>query len=954
MNKALHFITVGLLSLAAPLSAQPGENPPTIDGGGYRHPAVSANPLGGVFSINIEKDLRVGRFPAVTETEAPSGTPGRTERSAERADSGATSADETPSLRQNSSYLGIRSSGTEPVRIHNQTLEANRHGEGAVGNESITLGAYATANGAYSTAIGYGARTYGSHTVSLGTGSRALASGSVAIGTDALVNIDKRFKNSVAVGSHSQVDSYLGIDGANLYATPSVTYWKDEIAPYSHSLAQARQAELRHAQGGFSGLRELQAAGNTYAVTPDDAPGLVSFGYTVAPTTGTQRLHANRILRGVGAGKMLNDAANVAQLNTLWRYVDSVNPKFLSINVMNSEDPDHTLLSSGPKKNKNHRFTKKPLTENGMDNRGAAAAESMAFGAFAKVENTSFSAIAQGTMSTVSKDSRDAIALGTSAYIGAKSPDAVALGKETYARGEGTVALGANSFAFNTLHPGTDFGYDPGQKEQIKTLAQFDAAYGKKAAGKKAAYDSSVTELNTLETRENGLAEELKTLEKKLADTPRNTAAYMKLFKEVNEKRSEVHTARQAVSKQKTTLQESLKDYQKETYGWEPQSGEVSVGLQHRDFGYISRRISNVAAGYKDTDAVNVAQLKSAVRLASGSPVTIFSSSNSADSPYAEEKITRTFQVPVSELNLEFGRGLKTEEITVPQESGPSKKRYLVQLDPSAIKQGPEGTRGPKGPKGEPGIAGAKGDIGPRGPKGEAGAQGEPGPQGPKGEAGLPGTGIRTLELNKQGDLWVSYTDGRKEKAGTVPHGGTTAVGTDDLDMNGHRITKVAHGTAPDDAVTLSQVSSLVRQQAAGYLSKEMAKINNAVDATGARAAALSALPSLGYDTEHPTVITAGFGHQGNKSAVALGMEHHFNADAVIKGGIAYGDNKATVQLGAGFRLGSTGKYETKKPDRPTTDLLRRLEELEQRDREKNRELTELRRQLEELKNSTR
>ena len=111
-------------------------------------------------------------------------------------------------------------------------------------------------------------------------------------------------------------------------------------------------------------------------------------------------------------------------------------------------------------------------------------------------------------------------------------------------------------------------------------------------------------------------------------------------------------------------------------------------------------------------------------------------------------------------------------------------------------KPGKDGKQGPKGDKGDTGAAGKDGADGKQGPKGDKGdtgaagkdgkdgADGKQGPKGDKGDTGADGRdgkdgrGIANLEVNEDGELMVTYSDGETQNLGRV----VGADGTDGTD----------------------------------------------------------------------------------------------------------------------------------------------------------------------------
>ena len=192
-----------------------------------------------------------------------------------------------------------------------------------------------------------------------------------------------------------------------------------------------------------------------------------------------------------------------------------------------------------------------------------------------------------------------------------------------------------------------------------------------------------------------------------------------------------------------------------------------------------TRQITNLAAGFNDTDAVNVAQLKAVMNL----PVHIYNGGKVASGVYTGgNQIAK--DMTISNLQFDFGDGLLAQEV-----GSEGDKRVLVTLDKDALKddpdfkgpkgdkgdkgdtgaQGPKGdtgAQGPKGDKGDTGATGAQGEQGPKGEKGDTGAQGEQGPKGEKGDTGAQGEQGPKGDKGDKGDTGAQGEQGPKGEKG--------------------------------------------------------------------------------------------------------------------------------------------------------------------------------------------
>ena len=163
--------------------------------------------------------------------------------------------------------------------------------------------------------------------------------------------------------------------------------------------------------------------------------------------------------------------------------------------------------------------------------------------------------------------------------------------------------------------------------------------------------------------------------------------------------------------------------------------------------------------------------------------------------------------------------------------------------------------------------------------------------------------------------------------------GGDVKISNGNLDMNNNKITHVANGTDPHDAVNVSQLKSaktiveaadssvtVTKDAGAGANGEDIYKIkanpagtvdltnvNNRVDQlgeeigrVGAQGAALSALKPIQYDPLEPTQIMAGYGNYRGNSALALGVAHYKNESTLIHGGVSWAGGSSHMMANAG------------------------------------------------------
>ena len=374
---------------------------------------------------------------------------------------------------------------------------------------------------------------------------------------------------------------------------------------------------------------------------------------------------------------------------------------------------------------------------------------------------------------------------------------------------------------------------------------------------------------------------------------------------------------------------------------WKSSWAAISVGD-----GTHTRQITGVAAGFADTDAVNVAQLKSVASL----PVHIYSGGKGSSGSYTAG--SPVANPTISSLQFDFGDGLKAEEV-----GAEGDKRVLVSLDKDALKGDPDfkgdkgdkgdtGEQGPKGDKGDTGATGAQGEQGPKGDKGEKGDTGAKGDKGDKGDTGAPGKdgkdgkdgGVGTVvgddtnitvantetDATKPANYKVSLNKAiivDKVTAGdtTISSNGVSIAGgpsmtKNGIDAAGKKITNVAAGTATTDAVNYGQLKGVESKvdsntQNINYLNGRVGELGDRINKVGAGAAALAALHPLDYDPEDKWDFAAGVGNYRNATAAAVGLFYRPNERTMFNLGWTMGDNRNMVNGGFSLKFGKSNKY---------------------------------------------
>ena len=214
------------------------------------------------------------------------------------------------------------------------------------------------------------------------------------------------------------------------------------------------------------------------------------------------------------------------------------------------------------------------------------------------------SAVAQGHFSTsigafaITKE-RDAISLGHVAQ--ANKRGSVSLGHDAISNVESAVALGENSLADRSLDDLKSIGYDP-----LNKRVKMDSD----GSNKEFVFDTDADK-----TRYTQLSQELIELKKEANNLETEFASIVNEKNKANLSSEEERDIEQRLNQKSAELDSKLseiklKEHEKNKLVsvWRATAGAVSVG--DHDIG-ITRQITNLAAGSEDTDAVNVAQLKS-------------------------------------------------------------------------------------------------------------------------------------------------------------------------------------------------------------------------------------------------------------------------------------------------------------------------------------------------------
>ena len=276
---------------------------------------------------------------------------------------------------------------------------------------------------------------------------------------------------------------------------------------------------------------------------------------------------------------------------------------------------------------------------------------------------------------------------------------------------------------------------------------------------------------------------------------------------------------------------------------WKSTAAAVSVGDAGSD---ITRQITGVAAGTKDTDAVNVAQLKNA-----GSSI---------------------------EFNGDTGDTIsKPKQLNIV--GGVTDKSNLTDNNIGVVSDGKDTLS----------VKLAK-DI----------------------NLGKDGSVTVGDSIFNSSGLSVGGGNVTVTNKGFVVQGGPSMTSSG-INAGGKKITNVAAGTAPTDAVNVSQLNDATQQQENNFrrLMHKDAQLERKIHRTGAHAAALAALHPLDFDEDHKLTASAGVGSYHGSNAVAAGVFYRPDENKMFSLGVSLNESDSMVNAGFSYRFGTGSNNKT-------------------------------------------
>ena len=206
-------------------------------------------------------------------------------------------------------------------------------------------------------------------------------------------------------------------------------------------------------------------------------------------------------------------------------------------------------------------------------------------------------------------------------------------------------------------------------------------------------------------------------------------------------------------------------------------------------------------------------------------------------------------------------------------------------------------------------------------------------------------TGETKMDTNgiKVGDKVTLTKDGLSAGDTKITYDGLsigdkTYVTKDGLNANGNKVTQVADGKVEKgskEAVNGGQLyntNQMVINNANNIssLGNALGRLDHRVDKVGAGAAALAALQPLGFDPEDKWDFAAGYGNYSGASAVALGAYYRPNEDTMFSVGGSFGNGENMVNAGVSLKLGQSNHAPASKAamEKKISALSQEVEEL--------------------------
>ena len=552
----------------------------------------------------------------------------------------------------------------------------------------------------------------------------------------------------------------------------------------------------------------------------------------------------------------------------------------------------------------------------------AKSIESVAVGAFAEADK-----LAAAIGSQAKAIGQQSVAVGGRAE--AQAVGSLALGSLASATQKGGVALGVNSLADRQARV---WGFDVSAGKAMDE----DTLLGAKKAERAQEIEKLTGLRGELQQLQTQYVESLKNDPPGQDGKPVLSDATKKIQDDLKNKTDEFNA--------------QLKLVNGYVNAWQSIDGAVSVG--NADLG-VTRQITGVAAGTEDTDAVNVAQLKS-VQTEAAKHTTVAAGKNVTVDEGTNDKGGKEYTVKLNDT-LTGLKSVETEKITVGDK---------VTIDKDGLKTGDvtikeDGIHA--GNKVITGVAAGKDDtdavnvaqlksVQTEAAKHTTVAAGKnvTVDEGTNDKGGKEYTvklndtltGLKSVETEKitVGDKVTIDKDGLKT--------GDVTIKEDGIHAGNKVITGVADGVNPTDAVNMRQFGVLENKvetntRNISLLNGRVDVLDTRVDRVGAGAAALAGLHPLDYDPENKWDFAAGYGNYKGANAIAVGAFYRPDENKMISIGGSFGGGENMVSAGISVKVGQGAGISTSK-----AAMANEIRDLKEENREMKQEIEDLKEQM--------
>lgn len=303
-------------------------------------------------------------------------------------------------------------------------------------------------------------------------------------------------------------------------------------------------------------------------------------------------------------------------------------------------------------------------------------------------------------------------------------------------------------------------------------------------------------------------------------------------------------------------------------------------------------RLTNIASGQDETDAVNMGQLNSVSVQVTNTQSALSSTVGYLGGGASYNAVTNTMTAP--SYNFLSSASYNTVGDALADLDG---RVTGLENTPGG---GGSSTPGPQGPQGQ------KGDTGAQGSKGE---KGEPGQDGKDGSAKVAAGKNIEVQTQADGSTSVSLSDQVElSNQGSIKVA-KTIINGEGINAGGNRVTGVGNGSISQgstDAINGGQLYDMQQQWSDRWedTHRRVGNLEREVKIQGAQSAAFASM--MGAQTSGvigEVHATAGVGFYGNKAAVAVGWKARVSEKVNLSAGFSKGMGGGSMQGGIGISV---------------------------------------------------